>query len=141
MIDSGKEKQTRELNVPICVVSLGMSIFSNTLELEELLVAKTCCNMAEHVFVDIDKKYVFIGENPQDETTGLVVYEEKRDTIFTREFFSRWQELRTLHFEFQVIDPKKSYKPFECIFCVTGLWSTDHWVFKEYRGSNRFEVL
>lgn len=137
-----KTSEIRELNEPVCVVQLGMSISScRSTESDELLVAKTCINMAKHVVVDIDKKAIFVGEDPQDETTGLVVYEEKRDTIYTREFFTRWSELKTLHFEFQVLDPRKEHEPFDCLFCIKGYWSLDHWVLREIRGSNRFELI
>ena len=115
-------------NYPVCVADMGMALigWTNGLEREELRLAELCKEMAKTVFVDSEKRYVFIGEDPEDPETRLVEY-TNNDAInhCSDSFFKQWDLLKSLFMEFNVIGPQ------EPLFTIRGLWTANEWKFLE----------
>ena len=115
-----------EKDIPVCSAIIGFACFgggASDKEKEELFFADICKTMAKTVFIDEEKKWVFVGENPKDSETGLIDYTEKGETEFSKSFFERWKATRTMLMEFSTYDPIAK----EFLFCITGLWISDKW--------------
>lgn len=114
----------KEQNYPVCVADLGMGIFGPSRrgqEQEEHQISQMCMAMAKKVFIDREKKYVFIGEDPKIPETGLIEYTSDVDGPCSDSFFRQWDLLKSLFMEFNVIGMK------EPLFSLRGLWVVDEW--------------
>ena len=123
-------------NIPICVAEMGLLMFGMGPDQEafEHRYSMVCKEMAKKVAVDVHAKTLFIGEDPSDENTGLVVYTEQRDTDYTREFFKRWSETRMMVFQYHL---KGLNGP---IFSLGGLWDKDGWTTLEIGHRGTFHI-
>jgi hypothetical protein len=123
---------------PICVADMGLGLFGwgNSQEREELCFAEICKEMAKTVFVDPEKRYVFIGGDPEIPETGLIEY-TNNDTInyCSDSFFKQWNLLKSLFMEFNVIGPK------EPIFTIRGLWTVNEWKFLEIQPHSNITIV
>lgn len=128
----------KETNTPICTANMGMGMFgfSSDLEREESNLANICFKMAKQVFIDSEKKYVFIGKDPQDPETALVEYTEEDSHIYAEEFFKQWDTLRTMLFEFTLFDMEGNAR-----FTIKGLWDNDKWFSLEIRTKPSLTIL
>jgi len=130
-------EQFMRVNLPCCIARIGLGLFGSGMEELEHRMAEISKNMAKLVHVDVVKKLVFIGENPEDEETGLVWYEEKNETNYTRDFFQRWRETETLLFEFHHLDMNGGGSR----FVIKGLWTGGKWEHLDIISSPKIEVL
>ena len=118
-------EEIKGVSCPVCSadIVLGMFGWGRDLEGAENHYANVMKDMAKTVFVDSEKKYLFIGENPKDEEGGLIIYQETNDNNkFASEFFKRWDEIHMLMLEFTVFDMKSKPR-----FVLRGLWSRNEW--------------
>ena len=111
-------------NIPMCIAYMGLGMFGGANEMErlELEFSEICKSMAKTVHVDPQKRYVFVGENAEDSTTGLIDYSDNVFDEAADEFFSQWHKLKCMTMEFNALDLNN--KP---IFSLKGMWSIDRW--------------
>lgn|GEM_PF-4358568 len=113
-----------ENNIPTCISQLGLGLFGFGADKEwfEHISAQSCLSMVKTVSIDPKLRTVFIGVDPSNEETGLVIYQEMRDSDYVKEFFLRWEQTKMLLFEHHCIG--FDGKP---IFVLRGFWDTNHW--------------
>lgn len=80
--------------------------------------------------VDINSNLmsVFIGEDPEKEETGMVIYQEFSDNPTIKDFFRRWDETHTLIFEFTLRRVGANQEDLGVIACSRGIRVGDKWV-------------
>jgi hypothetical protein len=107
-------------NYPVCVVEMGLAMFGygTSLEKEELRMAIICQNMARTVYIDSNKRYVFIGENPKIPDSALVEYTDEIHQQYSDSFFTQWDALHCLILYFNTFGMKG-----EPTFCIKGFWA------------------
>lgn len=117
-------KVTKDADIPVCVANIGLGMFGFGINAEqfELRWAQICIEMAKTVQVDVEKKTVFVGEDPTDTNTGLVEYTELGQGLCASDFFRRWNETHTMVFEFSALNLKG-----DPLFAIKGIWMQDHW--------------
>jgi hypothetical protein len=120
---------------PVCVAEMGLGLFGFN-ERDELGISTLCKNMAKTVYVDSEKQYVFIGENPQIPESALVEYTEQIKTTFTESFFCQWNSTHCMIFEFNCIGTKGT-----SVFCLRGIWVNDKWQFMDIEASPNITVV
>ena len=113
-------------NCPTCICEMPLLSFGigemNT-EVIEHQYSQLMLRMAKEVYVDSEKKYVFIGENSKNDETGLVMYSEFKDSKYTIEFFKRWDDLNQMIFQFTTFGIEDAP-----LFAVSGFWSKQKWL-------------
>jgi len=131
--------QLIQMDIPVCTASIAMLSFGNPFGNEEIehRWAETCKEMAKLVIVNDIKKSIYIGDDPNaTDGTGLVEYQCEGPTQFNTHFFERWNQIKTLMFEFSVYGNDR-----QTSFCLKGLWLKDHWHRLEILGSSKVEVV
>jgi hypothetical protein len=122
-----------KMNLPICVAESHLiSLYNEKIEHDASIMAK---EMVKEIFVDSSKKYFFIGEDHNNEMTALICYSVEHNGLYEQEFFKRWDEIRSLLFEFQVFG-----KNGEDIFVIKGLWLKDKWHFLDVFPSSKLHI-
>ena len=156
-------EQFRQLNLPICCAEIGLGMFGyseSEKEKEELVVGQLCKEMAKEVFIDIEKKWVFIGVDHNDNETGLIDYTEQNNGECAKDFFTFWEKTHTLMLEFRafnalpmifenkIMDPQmgsgKTFSPLPNIsdlFCIKGIWLINHWHSLEILPSSKITIV
>ena len=120
--ESNFPDEIRYSNIPVCIAEMGLHFFGGPDEILEHSLSQICLDMAKIVKIDPETKSIFIGANPDEETTGLVIYQEQKDSDCSVEFFSRWKETKIMVFEFGVAGESMS-------FAINGLWKDGKWDF------------
>lgn len=134
--DEFSETMIWKSDAPVCVVEMGFMMFGDDKEFFEHVIAKSMLEMAKIVFIDIDKKYLFVGENPKKEDTGLVVYEEKDNSNnYASHFFERWQETKSFVIQIHVINMKN------IVFSIVGVWANNQWSILEMRPKGNLFIV
>ena len=113
-------------DAPVCVAEMYLEVEDVT----EDLVKNISTNIStaiDAVEIDSDLKTVFIGSDPLDETTGLVVYQQVNPGKQALSFFERWEETHTLIFEFCVKRKDKTGKNLGPIASVRGIRVGEVW--------------
>jgi hypothetical protein len=129
------DERLKTANIPVCVAVMGLDIYSgDSTEHLEHVMAEMCKDMARTVSVIPEKSYVFVGMNPQDECTGLVVY-EATDTPMSKMFFERWVVLQTMLFELQV---GREDQP---LFVIKGLWRQTKWDYLDVNPTSKLTII
>jgi hypothetical protein len=136
--------------IPVCTAEIGLGMFGYTgseKEREEFVFGQICKKMAKEVFVDIEKRWVFVGEDHKDPETGLIDYTEQKYVQCVLDFFINWTKYHVLLMEFSVSNPLQGRKsdltkidpiagsgtsnfvpPKDTtLFCLRGFWEVDHW--------------
>jgi len=114
----GAPEKIQGLNAPVCTAEMKTFIDKAS----EDRMAELCHSMAKEVYIDIDKRFVYIGENHLLPECSLVEYTEHDPHKYALEFFKRWKKLQMLMFEFTLQDLKG--KP---IFALKGIWDINKW--------------
>lgn len=81
----------------------------------------------EKVYISSDIRRVFIGQDPDNEETGLVSYDDYDETEATNNFFRRWDETQSLIFEYTAIGINDKGKDIGIIACASGFYSQEIW--------------
>lgn len=123
-------------NIPICVAEIGIGLFGPDIEQMEHIMAQSCLASIGSVFIDTEKRFVFIGENPDIEDTGMIIYTPEEDTDCNRSFFARWEESHHLLLQYCFYGMDK--KP---LFSIVGYWIRDHWKILEVKHSENFHII
>lgn len=134
LVAEGSSEDLLKLSAPICVANMCLGTFGLEYRIEKL--SQTCRGMAKTVYINPEKKYIFIGENPAIPDTALVEYTEKDPREPAKDFFTQWENLHMLLFEFVLLDLKG--KP---LFVLKGLWNRNKWHSLDIRKSPTFNVL
>jgi hypothetical protein len=108
---------------------------SGNSEYAEHVTSSIAKEMTKEVYVDSSRNYIFVGEDHNIEQTGIVVYSPLNLNGYETEFFKRWNEIKTLMFEYQVFGVDK-----KDIFIIKGLWIQDHWKFLDVFPSSRIHI-
>jgi len=111
----------KKQNYPVCVADMGLGIYGQGQEQEEHHIAELCKAMAKTVFVDMERRYVFIGEDPEIPETGLIEYLSDVDGHCIDSFFKQWGLLKSLFMEFNVLGKNGP------LFSLRGLWVINEW--------------
>ena len=145
--DTETGRQLQRFDIPVCVTKFVMAIFgsdtmgplgSESMENQWSQISK---NMAKYVVIRPEKKFLYIGENPNaspednNEEDGLVIFTAGNGEYATH-FFERWIQTRILMFEYLVYNNK-----LEPRFCLKGLWKNDHWHKLEIRPNNNLFIV
>lgn len=126
----------KELSLPVCVADMSMGLFGfPNVENFEHFCSEICKDMAKTVVINSEKHTVFIGEDPSDEDSALVFFDEEPKDQYGKAFYSRWDECQILLFEFQIKGTGEDR------FCIRGLWVKDHWQFLTVNPSSSVEVI
>jgi len=121
-------------NIPVCIAEMGIHSFGGPDEQFEHIISQSCLSMAKTIKINPENKSVFVGLNPDDENTGLVVYQEQGNSDCAKEFFSRWKETKTMIFEFGVAGKAMS-------FAINGLWKDDGWQSIEVGSEQKWHAI
>jgi hypothetical protein len=126
------------LNLPICVTEnyLGMVITPLMREKVELVIAESLKKMAKTIYVDAAKNYIFVGEDPEIEETGLIVYSVANPGNYEKEFFRRFQEVHSLLMEYQVLDQENKH-----IVSLKSMWVKSKWQFLDWIPIAKLSIL
>lgn len=124
-----------KLDIPVCAAEIGLGLFGFS-ERDELGVASLCLDMAKTVFIDIKKRYVFIGQDPQDTNSALIEYTEQLNNSFTESFFKRWSLTHHLILNFNCVDFKGV-----SVFCIQGLWAIYYWKYLDIAPGSKITVI
>jgi hypothetical protein len=124
-----------KMNIPVCVSESFLGIISTDVEFLEHLHSQIAKKIAKEVFVDLSKNYVFIGEDHNNETTGLIIYTAEKMNVYEIEFFKRWEKTHCLMLEYQVFDANK-----KALFVVKGFWDKHFWRHLEIFPSTKIEI-
>jgi len=127
-------------DIPVCVVDMTFMIIPIDEDMKQF-IATTLKNSLGKVFIDTEKRFLFIGEDPSNEDTGMIVYQEPRHTIFTDDFFNRWSEIKHMFLEFKVFNQNIEKNTTDKLFCLKGLWAIDKWEILEINNNDSFKVL
>jgi len=126
----------KELSIPICVADMSMSLFGfPNVENFEHFCSKICMEMAKTVVINSEKHTVFIGEDPSDEDSALVFFDEEPTDQYGKAFYTRWDECQTLLFEFQLKGTGEDR------FSIRGLWVKDRWQYLIVSPTGKVEVI
>lgn len=123
-------------NLPVCISEICLLAYGPAMEEMEHRIAQSLKDSIGVVHVDEKNKYVFVGENADMEETGLVVYTERKDSEYSKSFFSRWQETHQLLFQFSVLGNDRKPR-----FSLVGYWFSNHWKILEIKHSENFIVI
>lgn len=140
-MDSHVNEVFQRSNIPVCISEMAIGIFGGNTEREELGFAELMKNMCKEVFIDPARRYLFIGEDHTNDTTGLVEYTEDRVEGPSADFFIRWPPTQQLFFEHQVFTLKSDFKTFEPCFSIRGFWSRGKWSSIDIYHSNQITVV
>jgi hypothetical protein len=110
-------------NIPVCVAEMVMDfppILPNgyLFRIHSALTSNIDC-------IDINSNLgtVFIGKDKNEETTGLIVYQDIKNTPPTRAFFKRWDETETLMMQYTIFNRFN-----KVVCCVRGYWAKGSWI-------------
>lgn len=115
------------LDLPICVSEYYIKIDQITPGLTNEIAIALMSGIGK-VFIDPDARYLFIGGNPNDETTGLVIYEEIQNDHRATQFFSRWKETGQMQLEYVVYGINATNEKIGVVACISGLWTGNNWM-------------
>lgn len=113
-------------NIPIIVVESSLRIPLITDDIRE----KICQNLStgvDAIEINSNLRTVFIGSDPEIEETGLVIYQDFKETDRTNAFFQRWDETNSLIFEYTLRRSGILNEDLGVIGCLRGLRVGDHW--------------
>lgn len=150
-----------DLCIPICCAQVGLGMFGflgSEKERQELVFGEICKNMAKEVYVDTEKRWVFIGENHNDPQTGLIDYTEQDYRICAQDFFKYWDKYHCLMLEFRVFNPMhgadkdltldplmgsgRAVLPEDSdLFCLKGIWMLNHWKSLDVYPTSRITII
>jgi hypothetical protein len=131
-------KTVNSLDIPVCSVQSSLLAFGCSKSEDEVFendMFKICKEMAK--FVIVKEKSIYIGDDPNAKTdTGLVEYEVDKWSNFSVQFFKRWNQTRTLLFEFVL------YNNFnEVRGCLKGFWNLNSWKSLEIFPTNCVTII
>ena len=106
------------LDVPVIVASM----FDNSNEHEEHVIAQAQLEMCKTLTIDERTKRIFIGVD----NFALVEYEASKDAC-NDHFFMRWCLTHTCYFEFQVYNSNPITRNNDLKWCVKGVWLNNMW--------------
>jgi hypothetical protein len=125
-------------NMPVCIAKGAMFCFGGDVEFFEHIMSKTFMGAAKMVHVDPEKRYVFVGENPEVEETGVVVYTNDGEGTgeYADQFFQRWKETQSMILQFYLYDNQRQPR-----FVILGFWNNGKWDLLESRTKGLFNVV
>lgn len=133
---NSNDERIISMDVPVCIAVMKLDIISQDLERTEQKISEIYKEMAKTVAIDPEKKIVFIGEDPSNEKTGLIIYQDKKQTKYTDSFFKRWQDTGMLLLECQVSNTEE-----KDVFCIKGIWSDEKWDHLEVYPTSTIHVV
>lgn len=111
----------------ICVAEQYLNMSRQEYRRFDKSYQKAAISLADRVQINPATHTIFIGENPDKEETGLVVYRQQNPSGSSQDFFDAWQTYRDLFFEFQVYRRNSGFQKPSLQFCIRGLWKNDAW--------------
>jgi len=122
----------KEVNSPILAVSM-----CSPLNVDISLMSQLVLEMAKEIYIDTNKKYVYVGESHLIKESSLVEYTETGPSIYAKDFFQQWEKMKMIVFELVVLCPSGLPR-----FVLRGLWDIDKWRKLEIdRGKPKFNIL
>lgn len=112
---------------PICVAEQYVNLSRTKFRLIEKDLQKSVRSLTGGVFIDPSEKTVFVGHNPEDEKTGLVVYKDIGEGEASADFFDFWQLYKSMFFEFQVYRRVNNLQRPTFQFSLSGYWAEGQW--------------
>jgi len=125
---SGSENSPNEielliLDIPVCVVNISAMLL-NINDTLRSIINESLLSSFNVVHIETFGKNVFIGNDPDIEETGMVIYHEESCNPQSEGFFKRWEETETLLFEFSILSLST---PVRLVTCLSGLWAHGSW--------------
>jgi hypothetical protein len=122
-----KLEKTQMDHRSICVAEQYLNIPRQEYRKLDKTYQKTAISLAQKVHIDTETHSVFIGQDPDKEESGLVVYQQQNPFGASQDFFDTWQTYHDLLFEFQVYRRISGFQRPPLKFCIRGLWRNDSW--------------
>lgn len=121
--DTPTEIDLFTFNIPVCVAEMSMD-FPTKLpngylpKIHQALTSNIDC-----VDINSDLGTVFIGKDKNEETSGLIVYQDTKGTPPSKAFFQRWDEIEALMMQYTIFNQHNNV-----ICCVRGYWAKGSWI-------------
>jgi len=114
-------------NVPVLVAETSMYFSSIPDDLRKQ-IHNAISTKVDTVDINSNLRTVFIGEDIEREETGLVLYQDLKQSPRADAFFKRWNEIHTLIYEYTIKSIDISGKENGIIACVRGVRVGSTWI-------------
>ncbi len=126
---------------PICVAEQYVTISRKQFRLIERGLQKSIFSLARGVYIDPDERTVFVGKDPEKESTGLVIYKDLLQGEASDGFFDCWRLYKSMFFEFQVLRRLSGVEKPTFQFSIVGHWEDNAWAALILKKSPSFTML